>query len=70
MQNDLIPVSVCRFRDLVQVSVGNGESVYIKPQDARALAKALLDCENDIVERPVYQHSEFTPKDFLFQGKR
>lgn len=69
MQDASIPVSVNRFRGLVQISVGNGETVYIKPQDARMLAKYILDCENDIVERPVFSHSEFIPKDFMFEGK-
>lgn len=46
-----ITASVHRFRDYVAVHVGTGETVYLEPKQAKALARALnkvaRDCENE-----------------------
>ncbi len=39
---------VHRFHDAVAVSVGNGWTVYLDPDTANKLGKALNDCARDI----------------------
>ncbi len=69
MNAAIIKASVHRFGDHVSLYVGNGQTVYLKPKDARLLAAALLDCENDVVDFPNFSSSHFTGVSFEFQGK-
>lgn len=41
-------MQVHRFRDHVAVNLGNGPTVYLTPQEARALARALNKAAREI----------------------
>lgn len=69
MQDAIITARVGRFRDYVQISLDDGKTLYIKPQDANALAKALLDCQNDIKNHPNFCNSQVINKEIYLQGK-
>lgn len=63
-----IKAQVHRFRDHVAVYVGTGETVYIEPKQAKALAKALnkvaRSCESEgFAESTAGTHEfDFSPK--------
>lgn len=60
---------VHRFRDCVSVFVEDGQSVYMKVDDAKAFASAILDEALD-VERRDFQSSPSLTREFTFQDGR
>ncbi len=70
MNDATISAQVHRFRDHVALYVGNGETVYVKPQDARTLGEALLACADDVEIQPNFSLSQVGTKEWHFQGKR
>ncbi|MDD3030364.1 MAG: hypothetical protein PHS57_08860 [Alphaproteobacteria bacterium] len=54
-----------RFRDLVAVSSPTGMTEYYKPQEAQALALALIACADDVQARPFIE-SQFGTRRFEF----
>ena len=50
---------VHRFYDCVAVFLDGGKTVYVKPENAATLAKALTDCAKDIEANP-FIDSAFT----------
>jgi hypothetical protein len=48
MHQTVIFARVVRFSGKVAVDVGNGQTVYLKPEDAKKLAKSLTDCVDRI----------------------
>ena len=57
---------VHRFRDTVAGYLGTGETIYLTPKEARALAKALNACARSI-EKESFVNSTF--KTFKLQIK-
>jgi hypothetical protein len=70
MDDATIPAQVHRLRDHVAVYLGNGETVYIRPIDARTIAFALNECAHDIENIPNFSHSQFGSMEWQFKGKR
>lgn len=70
MQDAAISAQVHRFRDHVALYVGNGETVYITPADARTLADALNACADDVKTNPNFCLSQVGSKEWCFNGKR
>lgn len=54
--------SVHRFHDCVAVYLANGRTVYLRPAEAGALAKALCECARDI-KKNEYSRSQFKMAD-------
>ena len=54
-----------RFRDLVAVHLPTGCTEYFKPQEAQALALALIACADDVQARP-FVESQFVTRRFVF----
>jgi hypothetical protein len=50
---------VHRFGDCVAAYLGNGETVYLTPKDAKKLARALNACARDVAE------SRFVDSEFI-----
>lgn len=55
--------SVYRFRDLAAMHIGAGPTEYLTPKEARALAKALLECAQSI-EKDTFCDSSFETRSF------
>jgi hypothetical protein len=60
---------VHRFRELVAVFVGSGETRYLKPKEARKLARA-LNAAAKSVERESFADSTCGTVSFEFDGNR
>jgi hypothetical protein len=56
--------SVHRFRDLVAVRTGNGQTVYLSPKAAAELSAALSRAAGSIEATP-YDETAFAPVDIL-----
>lgn len=61
--------SVHRFRDKVAVHVGNGATVYMSPDEASKLARALTGCARDIRARS-FVSSHFPTVSIPLEGKQ
>lgn len=44
--------SIHRFRDSVAVWLGDGNTLYMTPRDARRLAKAINAAARDVIQKP------------------
>lgn len=53
---------VHRFHGKVAIYVGNGDTVYLSPDDAEIIAQALDDCAHDCRER-CFTESEFSTRE-------
>lgn len=58
-----------RFRGSVALYVGNGQTVYIDPKMARAIARSLNACVRDIKKKPKFYESDFQTVEFKFSGE-
>lgn len=70
MMNDCkINAQVHRFRDLVALSLGTGETVYLEPRDVRKLTRALnrtaKSCETEM-----FVNSTAGTHEFTFYGRK
>lgn len=54
---------VHRFRDFVAGHIGRGPTEYLTPKEARAIAKALIECARSI-EKESFCGSGFTTRNF------
>lgn len=70
MNDAIIDAQIHRFGKHVALYVGNGETVYITPNDARTLANALNACADEIVNVPNFAQSTVGSKEWQFKGKR
>lgn len=63
---------VHRFGDCVAMFLSKGETVYMTPKDARAIAKALNTCARDIKQAKyvdgTFKTAEFTLQDTGYNG--
>ena len=69
MQNETIHAKVHRFRDQVAIYLGNGQTVYIEPKDARKISGAINAAARSC-ERESFAQSAGTSKSFTFEGQR
>lgn len=52
--------SVHRFQDFAAVALpGDGETVYLTPDDARELGAALIACADNVTREPSFSASNF-----------
>lgn len=51
-------IQVHRFRDMVAVSVGFGETVYLTPDESAAFGSAVVNCAADTKVRK-FEYSNF-----------
>lgn len=58
---------VHRFRDAVAAYVGNGETVYMTPKEARSMARALISVARS-VERESFVDSSGNTTPLIFAG--
>ena len=52
-----------RFRDAVALHIGEGETVYLRPREARRIARYLNAAAKDVQARP-FGESEFKTQSF------
>lgn len=65
----MMNAQVHRFRDFVAVHVGDGRTVYLKPEEARAIASAMQDCAADVTACK-FTESDFKTARFEFEGEK
>ena len=57
-----------RFGEKVAMYLGSGQTVYMDPKTAIAIAKSLNACARNIKDQPSFAKSEFKTVEFKFDG--
>lgn len=60
-----IPAQVHRFRDMVAVYIGTGETVYLSPKEARQMTRAINRVAKSCDQEP-FSESEGLTARFIF----
>lgn len=69
MQPTVINAQIHRFRDNVAMYLGDGSTVYLKPADARKLARAINKAARSC-ETERFTNSSGNTAQFTFDGER
>ena len=57
-----------RYGDKVAIYIGTGQTVYLTPEEAKAIAKVLNACARNVKEEPKFSHSNFKTVEFKFNS--
>ena len=57
-----------RYGDKVAIYIGTGQTVYLTPKEAKAIAKVLNAGARNIREEPKFSQSNFKTVEFEFNG--